>query len=179
MIDGHNREMIADSLGIDYPSEVRTGLSESQKRLLAVDLNLARRQLTDAQKATLGRTIEPDVEAEARRRQIELAGTRRDTLGSNEPKVDEPKGKSRAEVAKKVGLGSGSTYERAKQVLEAVEAQPDGATLTAQVKDGSLDLKAAKQELVNRGVEWNPVRWRVSPSGEPSPARMTPAPAPA
>lgn len=36
---------------------------------------------------------------------------------------------TRDEVAKRVGFGSGCTYERAKQVLEAIEAQPDGAQL--------------------------------------------------
>jgi len=147
--------MIADSLGIDYPSEVRTGLNEAQKRLLAVDLNLARRQLTDAQKATLGRTIEPDVEAEAKRRQIELGKSQ----GAPTPLVTAvTKGRAKDAVAKKVGMGSGRTYERAKQILEAVEAQPDGAELMTHVKDGTLDLPAAKKELAKRGVQWDAVR---------------------
>jgi len=53
----------------------------------------------------LGTAIEPDIAAEASRRQIELAGTRHETLATNDAKVRVPR--SVDEVAKKVGIGSG------------------------------------------------------------------------
>ncbi len=67
----------------------------------------------------LGTAIEPDIANEANDRRLA-------TLKQNQPKdrgghlstTEEPN-KSRDEVAKKVGLGSGRTYERAKHVIEA------------------------------------------------------------
>jgi ParB-like chromosome segregation protein Spo0J len=152
IIDGHNRAMIADSLGIDYPVDVKAGLSESQKRLLAVDLNLARRQLTDAQKVLLGRQIEPDVAEEARQRQAH-GKTAPGRSVTSDAERSEPT-RSVDEVAKKVGLGSGRTYERAKQVIEAIEKQPDGELLIQQVESGTWDIPDAKTELKQRKVDW-------------------------
>jgi|SRR5579864_2024626 len=51
VIDGAHRAEFAEELGLtEIPVSVRTGLSEEQKRLLAVDLNLHRRHLTTKQK---------------------------------------------------------------------------------------------------------------------------------
>ncbi|MGI8477998.1 MAG: ParB N-terminal domain-containing protein [Thermomicrobiales bacterium] len=157
IIDGHNRAMIADSLGIRYPSEVRVGLSEAQKRLLSVDLNLARRQLNDAQKVVLGQSIEADVAEVSRLRMLatqsnHAAQEAASSLG--QMSIAATPTTSRDEVAKKVGLGSGRTYERAKQVIEAVKAQPDGDRLMRHVESGDWDIPEAKKELEHRGVEW-------------------------
>jgi ParB-like chromosome segregation protein Spo0J len=47
IIDGHNRARACRELGInDYPVEVRSGLSETDKRTLARKLNVLRRHLT-------------------------------------------------------------------------------------------------------------------------------------
>jgi ParB-like chromosome segregation protein Spo0J len=72
VLDGHHRARIAAELGVYCPRTVRDGMSDAEKRLLAVELNLARRQLTDGQKVLLGRMIEPDVAERARKRQEEL-----------------------------------------------------------------------------------------------------------
>lgn len=51
ILDGHHRVQICESLGlVDWPRFVRKGLSEEEKRAHARALNLARRQLTTAQK---------------------------------------------------------------------------------------------------------------------------------
>ncbi len=144
ILDGHNRAKIADSLGIEYPKTVRAGLAPHEKRLLAVELNLARRQLTDAQKVMLGRQIEPDVTKAARERQ----GSRTDLQPSGQ--MSGRLGESRDEVARTVGLGSGRTYERAKQVIETVEREaPD---LLPHVESGDLTLHDIKTELKDRGL---------------------------
>ncbi len=68
---------------------------------LAVELNVARRHLTDAQRVNLGREIEQSIAREAIRRQEEL-GRRHGTA----PLVtDVTKGRTTDEVASKVGLG--------------------------------------------------------------------------
>ena len=53
VIDGHHRKEIADRLGIDCPRRLATGLSETQKRTLALSLNLDRRHLTREQKRSI------------------------------------------------------------------------------------------------------------------------------
>lgn len=50
VIDGHHRQQIADELGIDYPVAQRADLTETEKRTLALDLNLHRRHLSREQK---------------------------------------------------------------------------------------------------------------------------------
>jgi N6-adenosine-specific RNA methylase IME4 len=139
IIDGHHRALIADSLGIRYTTETRKGLSDAEKRLLAVDLNLARRQLTDAQKALIGRQIEPDIAARARER--ELAGP---TYGNVSI------GTTRDEVAATVGLGTGRTYENHKRDIEQLESEPDGSQLIDALESGDWDLDDARTELRDR-----------------------------
>ncbi len=61
IIDGHHRDMIAAELGIDCPRDVRTGLSDSVKRTLAISLNKDRRHLTRAQvQALLEESVKAD-----------------------------------------------------------------------------------------------------------------------
>ena len=131
VIDGHHRARIAESLGVDYPKDVRRGLSEAEKRVLAVELNSVRRHLTDAQRVELGRKIEPDVAEIARKRQEELGRTH----GGRPFGTNVPKGRTRDEVARIVGLGSGRTYERGKRVLVQVEqVAPDLVPKASPVK---------------------------------------------
>lgn len=147
ILDGHNRVKIADSLGIEYPRMVESGLDEHEKRIFVAELNAARRQLTDAQKVALGKRIEPDIAARAEKRR--LANLRR---GDVQPEVDTcpPREKTRDEVARAVQLGSGRTYERGKQVLDELESQPDGPQLLKHVESGDWTLDDARQELRTR-----------------------------
>lgn len=147
IIDGHNRAVIADSLGIEYPTIVRAGLSVHEKRLLAVELNLARRHLTDAQKALMGERIEDDIAALARQRMAE-AGSK---AAPGKPATDvtpfQPK-RTTDEVARTVGLGSGRTYERAKETIATVREQ--APELVPFVERGDLDLTDVRRELKSR-----------------------------
>lgn len=49
VIDGHHRQEFADQLGVDCPELVAAGLDDTQKRTLALELNLNRRQLNREQ----------------------------------------------------------------------------------------------------------------------------------
>ena len=54
VIDGHHRKMICEELGItDYPTVVRRGWTEEQKRTHSRRMNLARRHLTREQRRKL------------------------------------------------------------------------------------------------------------------------------
>ena len=148
VIDGHHRARIAESLGVDYPKDVRRGLSEAEKRVLAVELNSVRRHLTDAQRVELGRKIEPDIAEIARARQIALAGTRPGedpTLAANAAKVS---GRTSDEVARTVGLGSGDTYERGKKVMEEVEEL--APELLPKAQSGEMKLAYFRREMQKR-----------------------------
>ncbi|MFP3656254.1 hypothetical protein SB777_35685, partial [Burkholderia sp. SIMBA_052] len=53
MLDGHHRAKIAAELGIECPREVREGLTDEEKRRLAITLNLHRRHLSQERKRAL------------------------------------------------------------------------------------------------------------------------------
>lgn len=50
ILDGHHRVKICEELGISYPTNVRTGMSEVEKRSFARTVNTQRRHLSQAQK---------------------------------------------------------------------------------------------------------------------------------
>lgn len=144
ILDGHHRVRIAQELGVDYPTVVRPGMAEHEKRLHAVALNLARRHLTDAQKVLLGRTIEADV-AEAMRGKMSAAGAKAapgKPATSDTPFVPE---RTTDVTAAKVGLGSGRSYERAKSVIE--KAEQHAPELVEQMAAGEISVKDAAREL--------------------------------
>lgn len=184
ILDGHHRYQIATELGIQCPKIVKLSLSDHEKRLLSVTLNLARRHLTDAQKAMLGRQIEPDVAERARQRQVDLGKLKggrpsvtsvtegrgstedEDANGTGEKPVthvapfveDRTQDESRMrtptsadvkrttdEVARTVGLGSGRTYERAKQLIAAAEEH--APEIMPHVEAGAIDLPEVRRTL--------------------------------
>jgi ParB-like chromosome segregation protein Spo0J len=53
IIDGFNRAEICEELGIECPANIRKGLTETEKRELALSLNLTRRHLSRGQKQAL------------------------------------------------------------------------------------------------------------------------------
>lgn len=148
VLDGHNRQRIAADLGVDCPRVVRKGMAEHEKRLYAVALNQARRQLTDTQKTILGKRIAPDVEERARLRQLATL-----KQGAELPVQDKcpERGQSRDEIADLVGLGSGRTFERnAKSLDRIAESDPD---LYEQAEVGLLDLRRAARISRDRQAE--------------------------
>jgi len=93
--------------------------------------------MTDGQKVLLGMAIEPDIAAEAERRR----GDRTDlaTSGPNGPEVA-GYGMTRDQVAEKVGINSGSTYRRHKDLLDQLANEPDGPQLLQHVASGDWDM---------------------------------------
>lgn len=139
IIDGHARAAIATELDLPFPKEVRAGLSEAEKRIEAVVLNLARRHLTDAQRVLAGRAIEPEVAKRARERM--LAGKAHDP----EENLPEGSGRSRDEVAHLVGIGTGRTYANGKATVEQVEHK--APHLMPHLVSGDMTLKEARAAL--------------------------------
>ncbi len=69
-----------------------------------------RRHMTDAQKVKVGQDIEPDVAAVAKARSV--SNLKNQSSGTGVP-LEKSISRTRAEVARSVGIGSGRTYERA------------------------------------------------------------------
>lgn len=162
IIDGHNRAMVADSLGIEYATIVRPGLAPHEKRLLAVELNLARRHLTDAQKTQLGRAIEPDIAERARLRQEALGRSH----GDDPSGQLSGRGETREEVAKAVGLPTGKTYQRHKALLE--EAERIAPELIQDVEAGDMTMKELKRKVKERHAEAEPEAAKPKPTPKKS-----------
>ena len=145
IIDGHHRKAIADALGIDCPTDVRRGLPDHEKRLLAFDLNTNRRHLTDAQKIMVGQRIEPDIAEHAHLRG--LANLKRGTASpdvTNDAPGETAK-RTTDDIAARVGVSSGRTYERGKQTLNrALRLRPD---LGPKVERGELTMKDLRQTV--------------------------------
>lgn len=154
VLDGHNRVMIADSLGMDYPTIVKSGLSEPEKRILAAELNLARRQLTDAQKVRLGELLEPDIADRAEKRRLAnlKQGERTKSRGGH-MSTSGDFGKTRDETARTVGIGSGQTYERQKAVIAQLKDEDDGDQLIQHIDDGDWTMEDARKELRTRAKQ--------------------------
>lgn len=91
-------------------------------------------------KIRLGQDIEPSIAREAKRRMSEAGkAAAPGKPGTSVPTFDEPT-RTHDEVARTVGLGSGRTYERGKDVLEKVAAEPDGEQLLSHVDSGDWDI---------------------------------------
>jgi len=162
ILDGHHRAMIADSLGMDYPTQVRAGLAEWEKRLLAVTLNVDRRQMTDAQRVMLGQTIEPDIAHKAKARQ----GTRTDLSGTFPANAGNV-GEASDEIAMSVGLGSGDTYERGKKVVTAI--QHESPEMFPELKRGTKTLKDARRTLRDKRQQQAIARASYTPKDDTPP----------
>jgi len=148
ILDGHHRMAIAQELGIKCPTIVRREMAEHDKRIHAVMLNLARRQLTDGQKVLLGERIEPDIAERALSRMSAGGGDKKSKQAKsgteNFPYPIEPK-ETRDEVAEVVGIGTGRTYENHKKVVaKAREIAPE---LIEKVAAGEVDMKDLRKEV--------------------------------
>lgn len=159
VIDGHHRQRIADELGIDYPVTQRAGLTEADKRSLALSLNLHRRHLSREQKRdVIAASLVADPELSNRqhaervgashhtvgdvrdelegRGQIAHVENRTDTLGRSAPAT-----KPSRPIAATVGSTSEAEVDR---WVQAVSAHPflDGLAPRHQVEaiDGARQL---------------------------------------
>src|SRR5262249_50063798 len=75
--------------------------------------------------------------------------------GGNLPPPSGSKGKTRDKVAEAVGM-SGRTYEKAKQVVEAAEADPETVGDLAEKMDKNGSVDAAHQEMKRRAGSTTP-----------------------
>ena len=116
IISGHRRYLAAKELGYtDIPVEIEHFSSQEAmlERLLRENEN---RGKTPEQQIREGMTWEPIEKIRARERQ----GARNDpTSGKIFPEVE----RVRDIIARRVGLGSGKTYEKGKEVVEAIDKE--------------------------------------------------------
>ncbi len=69
VLDGHHRLQLAEELGVPCPRQAVHAETEEERLAIAATLNADRRQMTDAQRLILGRTLETRLAALARERQ--------------------------------------------------------------------------------------------------------------
>ncbi len=149
---GNRRERLTWGLGCRCLVAFRPGglslCSQDRK------LSLARRQLTDAQKVLVGQKIEPDIAERARLRQVlagEQHGRGMDSSAASAAELSTPSLRTTDEVAKAVGLGSGDTYDRSKDVIEL--ARTHAPELLVHVENGDWTVAELKRELVGKAPD--------------------------
>ena len=126
IISGHQRKRVGIDLGINVPCIIRDDLKEDwQIEEALIKDNLLRRHLNDYQKVRCGLELEPIEKLKAKKRQVELAGTRpkkeldlKESFPKGIKDTKKEKGQTRDSVAKDVGFGSGRQYEKAKKVYK-------------------------------------------------------------
>lgn len=135
IIDGRNRYKACAELGLK--PVMREWDGEGSLIEFVVSMNLHRRHLSSHQKAAIALDVLPMLEAEARERQIALAGTRRDL----DQKIDQGRAPQATEQAARL-LGTNRQYVSDAKKL-AVEA-PD---LLDKVRAGTMTIPEAKREV--------------------------------
>ena len=82
VLDGHHRQRVATELGIDYPTRVVPGLTETGKRDHALAVNTARRQLSrDQRRQVIANSLSADPEL-SDREHARRVGCSPSTVGS-------------------------------------------------------------------------------------------------
>lgn len=143
IIDGRNRYKACCDLGL--APEYRKWDGHGSLVAFVVSLNLKRRHLDSGQKAFVALGILPFLEAEAKERQIALAGTRPNS--ENLPEIF-PEGAGEARQHAAAMTGTNAHYISDAKTLE--EEAPD---LAEQVKNGELTIPKAKQEKKKRDAK--------------------------
>lgn len=169
IISGHRRYKACLSLGIKNIPVVVKKFESEQEELEILLLENMYRDKTIEQKVNEAREWEAIEREKARKRQSELNG--RALLRDNCPqakiqnvgesnyleKEDETeRGRTRDIVAKRVGLGSGKTLERAKPVVDKIsQLREEGDTENAEFLSKALDksISGAKKLVEEKMVE--------------------------
>lgn len=167
IIDGRNRHKAC--IETNTPMKFKVWNNGQSLVSFVVSLNLKRRHLSASQRAACALDIKPMLEEEARRRQIELAGTRHDDLVELIPQGE--RGKSRDQAGEMFGVSG-------RYVAEAETVKEKAPDLFEQVKSGEISLTQAKRETVKRerpetpelpagkyGVIYADPPWQYSNSG--------------
>jgi ParB-like chromosome segregation protein Spo0J len=176
ILDGHHRAMIAAQLGVQYPIERVTDLSDQDKRRMVRQLNLARRHLTREQKqAIIADALRDEPEKSDRqvaadlgvspttvgtvRRKLEDSGdvsnldTRTDTRGRQQPSTKKSRSKSGTAATRTprwTGKSSTSSPEPQSREDQMAEA------MVASFRDGLGKAKVLPPERVR--AELAPLR---------------------
>lgn len=166
LVAGFRRLKTAEQLGLaEVPVVVVDSLEDAELALVAQgDENECRKPMTTFEKVELGRALEEVQRAAAQRRIREaLDKGRREKPLENEEKTgsgkfpepngdgadEEEKGQVRDRVGAAIGL-SGRTYEKARQVIEAAEAEPEANGDLARTIEQTDKVHAAYAELQRR-----------------------------
>jgi ParB-like chromosome segregation protein Spo0J len=88
ILDGHHRAMVAAQLGVQYPIEVVTDLSDQDKRRMVRQLNLARRHLTRKQKEDIIAAALRDEPQKSDRQHAADLGVSHPTVGKVREKLE-------------------------------------------------------------------------------------------
>jgi N6-adenosine-specific RNA methylase IME4 len=138
IIDGRNRYKACLKLGVEPKYEWWDG---DDPYSYVASMNLHRRHLETGQKAAIGALIaEEKYKAEAAKRQVALAGTRKPDLVAILPQGQEDIGRSRELAAKEVGVS-------ARYVGEAERIKRESPQTFEKLLTGAVTLPQAKREL--------------------------------
>lgn len=159
IISGHRRYRACLSLGYEQIPVVVKKFKNEQEELEILLLENMYRDKTTEQKVNEAREWEAIESEKAKKRQSELNG--KTLLRDNCPQAEQ--GKTRDIVAKRVGLGSGKTLERAKPVVKKItELRQKGDTENAEFLSKALDksISGAKKLVDENIVEKVPKNYK-------------------
>jgi N6-adenosine-specific RNA methylase IME4 len=153
LLDGHNRKRICETHGLSYDTKELDLPDRDTAIVWILGNQLARRNLTDDQRAIKAAELAERLAAQAKRERAQAAVRSRDwhpvpapILGIDVmPKIKAPKEKSSAKAAKQ-GRISQSKVEKAQTVLRK---RPD---LAQKIATGELGLASAMREIKRADV---------------------------
>jgi len=146
ILDGRNRYRACRTLGIQ---PVINYYTDSSPTAFVLSLNLQRRHLSASERAAVAVEALPHFEEEAKKRQIDLAGTRGSDLTERIPEGHESeisklpyaeKGEAREKAAAMVGVN-------ARYVSDAKTIKAASPETFEQVKRGEISINEAKAQL--------------------------------
>jgi DNA modification methylase len=135
VIDGRNRALACDRLGIEPPTQEWDG--QGSKLMFVLSMNMHRRHLTESQRAACAADAKQFFVAEAKARQ-DVSRKRR---GKADPEPAEPSRPARADMAAVFGVSERS-------IQRAIKVQEENPELHEQVKAGRTTVAQAERSIV-------------------------------